>query len=98
MWVEQRVWSRDSGWRPVVEAASPGESAQFVLLFGGVTDVRDSRALELVKASYPRAHVIGCTTAGQIQDGHVTDETVTFTAVGFEHTRVELVRAPIMGI
>ena len=39
--------------------------------------------------------MIGCTTAGQIQDGHVTDETVTFTAVGFEHTRVELVRAPI---
>lgn len=98
MRVEQRLWSRESGWQPSFDQPSFGEQAQLVLLFGAVEDVAESDCFALVRASYPGAHVIGCTTAGQIHDARVTDATIALTAVAFEHTRVELVRASIESV
>jgi hypothetical protein len=98
MKVEQRLWSRAGGWQPNFEASSLGKGAHLVLLFGDVDQVRESACFERVRASYPGAHVIGCTTAGQIHDARVTDQTVTLTAIGFEHTRVVPVRAQIENV
>ena len=98
MHVEQCLWKRETGWRPALEAGALGDGAQLVLLFGSVEHVRGSECLERVRASYPKAHIVGCTTAGQIHDANVTDETITLTAVRFEHTRVALVRAPIVSV
>jgi hypothetical protein len=98
MKVEQRLWSREGGWQPNFEGPSLGESAQLVLLFGDVEQVRESECFGRVRASYPRAHVIGCTTAGQIHDARVTDQTITLTAIAFEHTRVAPVHAQIENV
>jgi hypothetical protein len=98
MQVEQRLWKRETDWQPPLQPCALADSAQLVLVFGCVELVRASECLERVRACYPRAHVVGCTTAGQIHDARVTDETITLTAVRFEHTRVELVRAPIESV
>jgi hypothetical protein len=98
MRVEQRLWSPSSGWQPGFEGPSLGAGAQLVLVFGSVEDIRSSECLERLRASYPKAHVVGCSTAGQIHDARVTDHTIALTAVSFEHTRVQLVRAPIESI
>jgi hypothetical protein len=98
MKVEQRLWSRDNGWQPGFDSPTLGDSAQLVLLFGSVEQVEESACFERVKASYPQAHVIGCTTAGLIHDTSVTDETITLTAVSFEHTRVVPIRAQIASV
>jgi hypothetical protein len=98
MRVEQRLWSRASGWQPGFDGPTLGASAQLVLVFGSVEDIRSSECLERIRASYPEAHVVGCSTAGQIHDARVTDLTITLTAVSFEHTRVQLVRAPIESV
>jgi hypothetical protein len=101
MQLEQRVWSPEHNWQPAFEGrdgSSLGERAQLVLLFGAVDDVRASECFARVKAHYPRAHIVGCTTAGLIQDARVVDGMVTLTAVAFEHTRVELVQTHIDGV
>lgn len=98
MKVEQRLWSQGDGWQPGFEASTLAGSAQLVLLFGSVDSVRASASFERIQAAYPQAHVIGCTTAGQIHDASVTDETITLTAVSFDHTRVALVRASIESV
>ena len=98
MQVEQRLWTRETGWRPAIDTSELGGGAQLVLLFGGVDQVRGSECLERVRRSYPKAHIVGCTTAGQIHDARVSDDTITLTAVRFEHTRVVLVRAPIESV
>ncbi len=98
MKVEQRLWSRDNGWQPGFEAPTLGESAQLVLLFGSVEHAQESACFERVKACYPRANVIGCTTAGLIHDTNVTDGMITLTAVSFEHTKVVPVRAQIASV
>jgi hypothetical protein len=98
MQVEQRLWTRETAWQPALEPSALASSAQLVLLFGSVELVRGTECLERVRASYPNAHILGCTTAGQIHDARVTDETIALTAVRFEHTRIELVRAPIESV
>jgi hypothetical protein len=98
MKVEQRLWSRESGWQPNFEQPTLADGAQLVLLFGNVEHVRESECLEQVRTAYPKARVIGCTTAGQIHDARVTDETITLTAIGFEHTRIALVHAQIESV
>jgi hypothetical protein len=98
MKVEQRLWTRERGFQPDFGQTELGDSAGLVLVFGSVERVRETESLQRVRAAYPKAHVLGCTTAGQIHDAHLTDETITVTAVAFEHTRVELVRAPIESV
>ena len=98
MKVEQRLWSRETGWQPNFEGPSLGESAQLVLLFGDVDQLRESECFARVRACYPAAHVIGCTTAGQIHDARVTDQTIALTAVRFEHTRIRRVHAQIANV
>lgn len=95
--VEQRVWTPEGGWQPAFAEQGLSSRAQLVLAFGSVERSRQSECLERARASYPNAHVLGCTTAGQIHDTHVSDDAVTLTAVAFEHTRVALVRASIQG-
>lgn len=94
MKVEQRLWSREGQWQPSFdEPALSG--AQVVFLFGSVGQAEESECFARVRHSYPKAHVIGCTTAGQIHDTRVLDDTMTLTAVELEHTRVALARVGI---
>jgi hypothetical protein len=66
-----------------------------VLLFGSVEQLRESECFARVRAGYPGAHLVGCTTAGQIHGARVMDETIALTAVSFEHTRIAMVWARI---
>ena len=98
MRVEQRLWSSDSGWQPDSGSGTLGERAQLVLLFGGVEQVRASECFAWVRANYPRAHLVGCTTAGQIHGPRVLDETLSLTAISFAHTRIAMARARVDGV
>jgi hypothetical protein len=69
-----------------------------VLLFGGVEQVRASECFAWVRANYPRAHLVGCTTAGQIHGPRVLDETLSLTAISFAHTRIAMARARVDGV
>jgi hypothetical protein len=86
MQVEQSRWTRHDGWAP----AAPGRlgaGAQLVLAFGGTDLVRGARLDELRQA-YPRAALLGCSTAGEIFGTQVTDDSLVVTAVEFASTRV----------
>ncbi|HPH97938.1 MAG TPA: FIST N-terminal domain-containing protein [Anaerolineaceae bacterium] len=69
------------------------EKAQWVLVFGSPAMLTDQKSLLAVQAAYPAAQIMGCSTAGEICDVHVADETLVVTAVYFEHTRLEIAHA-----
>jgi hypothetical protein len=94
MQVEQRRWMRDTGWVP---SGKPrfGDTAQLVLVFGSSAIIRDSERLLEVESTYPRAVVMGCSTAGEICDTQVRDDSLVTTAVRFDHTTVEGTRVNI---
>lgn len=98
MQVEQRAWTPDDGWQPALTGPSLGASAQLVFVFGSLEHTRRSECFARVREHYPAAHVIGCTTAGLIHDTRVSDDTVSLTAVRFEHTRIVVARAEVDGM
>jgi hypothetical protein len=86
--VEQRKWTLSKGWVPGLGGMS-GDSAQLVLLFGAVAVLKDRNLMDQVKMAYPRAHIMGCSTAGEICGTQVSDDSLVATAVSFEHTRLK---------
>lgn len=97
MKTEQCQWSAKQGWKPLPSAGALGASAQVVFLFGGAKMLKQSGCLDAVRQAYPKAHLFGCSTSGEIQADHVWDETIALTAIAFDHTRVATARARIEG-
>jgi hypothetical protein len=84
--IEQSRWNEPAGWTP----GMPGNlaDAHLVLAFGGTEILRDKVPLAALRRAYPRALIVGCSTAGEILDTQVYDNSLVVTAVAFERTRV----------
>lgn len=93
MRVEQRRWMAGHGWQVTAGSAVPG--AQLVLAFGGGGALADRERSEELRAAYPGASTVGCSTAGEICGTEVTDDSIVATALQFEHTQVRTVLEPL---
>jgi hypothetical protein len=87
MKIEQGQWTESAGWTPA--AWNLGEKAELVFVFGGRSAIGDRSKIAALRARYPRAHLMGCSTAGEIKDTRVSDGAIVFTAVQFESTRIQ---------
>jgi hypothetical protein len=87
MRIEQKKWSAQNGWTPA-SRESLGNSAQLVLVFSARSVLRQARVTQALRAMYPSALVLGCSTAGEICGTQVSDETLVATAVCFEQTQL----------
>ena len=86
MKTEQRKWTRADGWTPAPTAAV--STAQLLLVFGDTLILKDAGMIAQIRKMYPAAHVVGCTTAGEICGTEVLDDSVVVTAVTFEHSQI----------
>ncbi len=87
MKTEQRTWTQQRGWLPLTPGAL-AQSAQLVLVFGSTTALGNSPIVDSIRTSYPAAHLLGCSTAGEICGTEVSDDSVVVTAIHFEHTQL----------
>jgi hypothetical protein len=62
--------------------------AQLVLVFGATAALQDLLVVESIRACYPAAHILGCSTAGEICGDEVSDDSLVSTAIHFEHTQL----------
>lgn len=85
MKIEQLKWNGTGA----EGASSLGAGAQLVLLFAGTSETRDPERLKAVRARYPEATVVGCSTAGEILGTQVFDDSLITTAVRFDGVRIE---------
>ncbi|MFA7241040.1 MAG: FIST N-terminal domain-containing protein [Sulfuricellaceae bacterium] len=94
MKIEQQYWTTGDGWQTEVASTLDGE-ATLVLVFGSVARLRDSAGMEAIRARYPGAQMVGCSTSGEICGTRVRDDSLSVTAVRFEHTAIKLVQVAI---
>ncbi len=87
MIIEQKKWTETGGWTPGPLGAL-GESAQLVFVFGATSVLREKRLVGEIRRTYAGAHILGCSTAGEICGTQVSDDSLVATAVRFEHTRI----------
>ena len=82
-------WTPETGWN---WPASPEWTPDLVLYFGATSRLEgDAPAVRELASKYSSAVVCGCSTAGEIHDGHVFDDSVVAALVHFDATRVRAV-------
>lgn len=92
MRIEQSCWSQGPGWTGTLGGSLSG-TAQLVMLFGARTLLQRPPLLEEIHRAYPAARILGCSTAGEICDTRVTDDTLVVTAIEFSDTRLQIAQA-----
>ncbi len=91
MRVAQLSWTETAGW-----AVAPGQrtKADLVFFFGRRKTLACGARYEELRAMYPDAHIVGCSTGGQIRNQDVTDEEVTAAAIRFDATHLRVACEP----
>ncbi len=87
----QKVWTAEKGWEDVSSGPAP-EKPQWVMMFGGRSILEEGKRFEEVRTMYPDAHILTCSTAGDILDTRVRDNSMGVTAVSFEKTTLKFVQ------
>jgi hypothetical protein len=95
MKIESCAWTAAKGWQP--NKPSPlGASANLVFLFGSRENLSKKSLWDDLKGAYPKAHMVGCSTSGEIHQTHVMDDSLVATAVKFEQTSLQVVHAKVV--
>ena len=94
MKVQEISWRANDGWQGVDGQLS---NANLVLYFGGRDGLADGARYRDLKDLYPKAHIMGCSTGGQICGDEVHDDAIIAAAVEFASTKVRLVSQDISG-
>ena len=87
MRADQLSWSEASGWR--ADCGIP-EKADLVLYFGTRQTLTCGRRYDELRAMFPDAHILGCSTGGQISSDDVTDDEIASVALSFDRTGLRI--------
>lgn len=89
MKVEQKQWLPETGWTDVSNQ-NLKETAQLVLAFGCKEALENGNKFQEISAFYPKADIVICSTAGEILDNKVCENTVNITAIEFATTSIKV--------
>jgi hypothetical protein len=90
MRADQLTWTEATGWRAPAGAAGAG----LVLYFGTRQALACGARFGELRGLSPRAHILGCSTGGQIRNNDVTDDEIAAVALSFDSTRLKLACEP----
>lgn len=93
MQTHELSWTTADGWRST--GADAGR-AGLVLYFGLRAALADGTRYRELRAMFPKAHIVGCSTGGQIHNDEVDDE-IAAVALRFDRTRLRLACVPVPG-
>ncbi len=94
MQIEQRAWTKDTGWK--IQKSMDNELVpQLILVFGSRKEIEAKKTFEELSEFYPKGDIIMASTAGEILGTHVTDDSLSVTAVHFEKTKIKTGSASI---
>lgn len=89
MEIEKNQWTKSKGWQSP-NGKMDKSKADLVLYFGGREELKNGDTYRDLKAFYPNAHIVGCSTGGEIYEDEVYDETVVAIAVRFKSTQIKV--------
>jgi hypothetical protein len=92
MRTQQIIWNSRSGWTTPKRGAS---DVSLVLYFGTRAALTSDARYEELRAAFPAAHIMGCSTGGQINNNDVSDDEIAAVAISFDATPLKLRRQDI---
>lgn len=94
MKIEQKKWTAEAGWKTFT-AGNFSEDPDLVLLFGGNKALKDQKTFDEIRSWYPKSHIVSASTAGEIIQREVSDDSLVLTAVKFEKTTLKFIEENI---
>ena len=94
MQVAKLLWTEAAGWGAPDTAIA---GANLVFYFGTRRVLAGEAPYRNLKGMFPRAHVVGCSTGGQILGDDVSDGTIAAVALRFDATRLRLAAETLAG-
>jgi len=94
MKIEQRIYSKASGWE-IKSNHHLEKTAQLVFLFGNKELLKMQYPIDSIKSIYTSAQIVGCSTSGEIFQEEVMNDNIVCTAIWFEKTPVEIAKVQI---
>lgn len=88
MKIQQFLWQENKGWSNSSEEKINLGEAQVVFIFGGREALERENILQALKEAFPKAVMIGCSTAGEIHQTDVYDHSIVATALLLEKTSI----------
>lgn len=89
MKIEQMLWQAETGWQMRANSDAVFHP-QLVLFFCASRLEGIELRIQEIKSRYPNADIIGCTTAGEISNNEVTDESISVSAIEFSETKIQV--------
>ena len=84
-------FNSQNGWtEPFPDWDGPSTLA---LLFGDSTYLDNAEPIREIRRAFPNAHVLGCSTAGQIVKDSILDNDLVVTFVKFDHATLRIARS-----
>jgi len=87
MRLAQLSWSETAGWNAV---AGGRANADLVFFFGKRQALACGARYRELRDMFPDAHILGCSTGGQIRNDDVTDDEIAAAAIGFDATGLRI--------
>ena len=78
-------------WTGIDENEKANNSVQIVIVFAERTLLEKGIVVKKLKTSYPKAKIISCSTAGEINDNNSQENSAVCTAISFDHTPFQIV-------
>lgn len=94
MKIEQKKWSKENGWKTFSEGNFT-ESPELVLVFGGSGALKDQTLFDEIRSWYPEAHIVSASTAGEIIQTEVSDDSIVLSAIKFDKTTLQFAESSI---
>jgi hypothetical protein len=88
MKIEQKKYSRLNGWELLQASELNAGVFSLVLVFGSTVILEDTPVYEYARQAYPNADILINSTAGEIYDVQVSDDSISLTAICFEKTKI----------
>jgi hypothetical protein len=80
---------QDGNWK-ITTPLEDTSLANLVTVFGDTDEFTNEIHFEYLKNRYPNAHIIGCSSAGNIQGESISSSALVVTAIHFENSKIEL--------
>jgi len=87
MKILQKKYTKQKGWEIIRGDKLNSELYNFVMAFGSADFIRESSIYKSIRSSYPNAIILMNSTAGEIIDTQVIDDSISLTAICFEKTK-----------
>ena len=88
------TWRAENGWQ--TKSRRPDEG-QLVFYFGSRAALESGERFAEIRAMFPTAHLVGCSTGGQILGDEVSDDDIAAVVLSFERTRLKVAWREITG-